>query len=142
MFDCIAAKDNSIYEKNIRLFNTKNGAYISIKKKNNSKIKYTINQITGHDIVKQHKFKKFKSWDSQKIFPYKQKLYEDFGFDDWIILPRVMWGDPTHPSTYWKHPNNPEGSMVLVETFESVYSNDDKMIARAHICKENKNEKT
>jgi len=140
-FDCLAVKDNSIYEKNVRLFDTKKGAYISIKKKNNSETKYTINQITGDDLSKPHKFK-FKSWDIVRISPFNQKLWEDedFEFDDYMVLPRVMWGEPAHPSTYWKHPNNPEGNLVLVETYEN-FKQADKSISRAHMCKENKNEK-
>ena len=33
LFECIAVKDNSIYDKNVRLFDTKKGTYILIKKK-------------------------------------------------------------------------------------------------------------
>ena len=69
LFECIAVKDNSIYDKNIRLFDTKKGTYILIKKKNNSETKYTINQITGDDLSKPHKFK-FKSWDIVRISPF------------------------------------------------------------------------
>ena len=43
--ECIAEKNNSVYEKNIRLLDTKKGTYISIKKKKNTEIKYIISKI-------------------------------------------------------------------------------------------------
>ena len=137
LFECIAVKDNSIYDKNVRLFDTKKGTYILIKKKSNSEIKYMITQISGDDPSNMFKYKKFKEiFDRSRLFPYKQKLWDDYTFRDWLLLPFVTWADPASPYAYWKHPNNTEGSLVLLESMESP---DYK--SKGHICKENKNEK-
>ena len=139
IFECIAVKDNSIYEKNTRLLDTKKGTYISIKKKNNSEIKYIINQIPG-EIEDNHKFKKFKKWDRNRLHPFDQKLLNDFGVDDWLVLPFVTWGFPSSPYVHWEYPNNTDDSLILLESFESLVRGAEYR-SRAHICKEEKNEK-
>ena len=127
VFECTAVKNNSVFEKNERLFETKKGTYITIQKKKNSDLNYYISQITGNNSENFFKYEKFRKRDRQRLYPYKQDVLKDFGVADWMNLPFVSWG-----------PNKTENGFVLLESFEKL-STVNYYIAKGHECRENTN---
>ena len=87
--ECVATKNNENYERNERIFDTKKGTYINIKKRDNEKIRYTIYQLSSPDLDYYGKFK-FRKNDTRKLMPYNKADHTNIL--DVRFFPNIYWG--------------------------------------------------